>query len=90
MNDSELFTDSSYVNQTRLAERELSAFIGAVTKLFGPEQARASTQDWLEEAELMDSPPRSAGRNWRAVTIAASVRLASRIDAASPVFDKAD
>jgi hypothetical protein len=29
-----VFSDSSYVNQTQLAERELSAFIGAVTKLF--------------------------------------------------------
>jgi hypothetical protein len=71
------FSNSSYVNQTRLAERELSAFIGAVTKLFGPEQARASTEDWLEEAERMDSLPRPTARDWRAVTIAASARMAN-------------
>ncbi len=82
MNDRESLSDSSYENQTHLAERELSAFIGAVTKLFGPEQAGASTEDWLEEADLMGSLPRSTAKNWRAVTIAASARLASRIDAA--------
>ncbi len=87
MNDRESFSDSSYINQTYLAERELSAFIGAVTKLFGPEQAQASTRDWLEEAELMDNPSRSTPRDWRAVTIAASARLASRIDARSIVRD---
>ena len=82
MNDSELFSNSIYVDQTHLAERELSAFISAVTELFGPEQARLSTEDWLEESELMDSPPRSTSRDWRSVTIAAAARLANRIDAA--------
>jgi hypothetical protein len=85
MNDCKLLSNSSYINQTELAERELSAFIRAVTKLFGPEQARASTQDWLEEAEHIDSPPGPTARNWRAVTIAASARLASRIDAARSI-----
>jgi hypothetical protein len=91
MNFRELLSDSSYVNQTQLAERELSAFIAAVTQLFGPEQARISTEDWLEVAELMDRLPRPPAGNWRAVTIAASARLANRIDAASSpgISDKA-
>jgi len=75
-------SDPVYIHETDLAERELSAFIAAVTDLFGPEQARASAEDWLEESELMDSPPRSTARDWRAVSIAASARLAGRIDAA--------
>jgi hypothetical protein len=66
--------------QTYLAERELSSFISAVTELYGPEQARLSENDWLEELELMDSPPLSTNRQWRAVTIAASVRLAGRLN----------
>lgn len=82
MNDGESFSNSSYVDESHLEEREFSAFFGAVTELFGPEQARASAEDWLEEADLMDSPPRSTDRDWRSVTIAASARLASRIDAA--------
>lgn len=82
MNGSEAFSESVYVNQEHLAERELSAFVNAVTELFGADQACASTEDWLEEAELIDSPPRSIIRDWRSVTIAASARLASRIDAA--------
>jgi hypothetical protein len=34
-----------YEDQTRLAERELASFIGGVTELFGPEQARDSTEE---------------------------------------------
>jgi hypothetical protein len=82
MNEHESFSNLIYDEQTHLAERELSAFINAVTERFGPEQARVSTQDWVDEAEMMDSPPRSTARDWRAVTIAASVRLANRIDTA--------
>jgi hypothetical protein len=84
MNGSKFFSTSIYASifqdQTHLAERELASFIGAVTQLFGPQQARVSAEDWLEEAELMDTPPRSTARNWHAVTIAASARLASRVD----------
>jgi hypothetical protein len=76
------FSSLIYEEQTHIAERELSAFISAVTELFGPDQARLSAEDWLQEAELLDSPPRSISRNWRAVTIAASARLANRVNAA--------
>jgi hypothetical protein len=65
-----------------MAERELSAFISAVTELFGPKQAKYSTQVWLDESELMDSPPRSTSRDWRAVTVVASARLANRLTVA--------
>ena len=78
----ESFSDSIYEEQTRLAERELSSYIVAVTKLFGPDQARLAAVDWLDESDLMDSPPRSEARDWRSVTIAASARLANRVDAA--------
>jgi len=54
----------------------------AVTQLFGPEQAKLSAEDWLEESELIDSPLRSASRDWRAVTIAAPARLANRLTVA--------
>ena len=37
-----------------LAEKELSAFIRAVQKLFGAEQARQSALHWIEELERMD------------------------------------
>jgi len=81
MNERELFSYSIYEEQTHLAESELDAFIGAVTKLFGAGLACFAAEDWLEEADLMDAPPRSASRDWRSVTIAASARLSSRIDA---------
>ena len=82
MNTEETFDNSTYSDQMHLAERELSAFISAVTELFGPEQAKLSTEDWLDESELMDSPPRSTSRDWRAVTVAASARVAGRLAAA--------
>ena len=82
MNFQEQFRNSPCADQIRIAERELSAFIRAVTQLFGPEEANLSAEDWLDESELMDRPPRSAGREWRAVSVAASVRLAKRLPAA--------
>ena len=75
----ESFCNTTYADQMHIAERELSAFIGAVSQLFGPEEATLSAEDWLDESELMDSPPLSTSRNWRAVTIAASARLANRL-----------
>jgi len=82
MNQHESFSDLIYEEQTHLAERELSSFVSAVTRLYGPEQATLSAQDWLDESELIDSPPLSTERNWRAVTIAASARLADRLNIA--------
>jgi hypothetical protein len=79
MNSQERFCNSTYADQMHIAERELSAFIGAVTQLFGPEEAKLSAEDWLYESELVDRPPLSMGRNWRAVTVAASARLANRL-----------
>jgi hypothetical protein len=73
------FSDLIHEEQTYLAESELSSFIAAVKASYGPEQANLSAADWLEESELMDSPPRSEARHWRAIRITASVRLADRV-----------
>ncbi len=77
MDKEESFCNSTCEDQINMAERELSAFVRAVTELFGPEQARLSTEDWLDQSELMDSPHRATRKEWRAVTIAASARLAN-------------
>jgi hypothetical protein len=81
------FADSIYEEQTHLAGGELSSFIAAVKASYGPEQAKLSAEEWLEESELMDSPPRSEMRNWRAVTIAASARLANRLEVKAASID---
>ncbi|MGA9802257.1 MAG: hypothetical protein WA383_07850 [Terriglobales bacterium] len=78
MDKEESVCNSTCEDQINMAERELSAFIRAVTELFGPEQARLSTEDWLDESEPMDSPHRATSKEWRAVTVAASARLANR------------
>ncbi len=65
--------------QSNLAERELSAFIAAVLKQYGPEQAQISAEDWLEELEQLQPPSPCDIKNWRAITIAASARLAERL-----------
>jgi len=80
MNTRESFSTSICKKQMQMAEREFSAFISAVKELLGPEQAQLSAVDWLDELE-MDSQPRSTSRDWRAVTIAASARLANRLNA---------
>jgi hypothetical protein len=58
-----------------LAQKELSAFIGAVDKLFGAEQARQSALDWIEELGHMDWPSAESIPNWRRATVGASARL---------------
>ena len=82
MNSRGQSSDSSCADQIHLAERELSAFVRAVTQLYGSEEAKLAAEDWLDESELMDSPPLSTDRNWRAVTIAASARLANQLSIA--------
>lgn len=80
MNEHEAFSNSIYEEQIHLAERELSSFMSAVKELYGAEEARLSSDEWLDESDLMDSPPRSEVRDWRAITIAASARLANRVE----------
>ena len=79
MREYDPFSESIYEQQTNLAEYELSTFVAAVNTSYGKQLADLSAEDWLEESELMDAPPRSETRNWRAVTIAASARLANRV-----------
>jgi hypothetical protein len=66
-----------------MAERELGAFISAVTELFGSEQARLAAEDWLDELVSMETLPGLTSRDWRLITIAASARLANRVNASS-------
>ena len=82
MNTKESFSNSICKEQAQMAERELSAFISAVKELFGPDRAQLSAVDWLDELDLMNSQSGFTSRAWRAVTIAASVRLANRLNAA--------
>jgi hypothetical protein len=63
-----------------IAERELGAFIRAVTELFGPEQARFAAEYWIDELESMDALPGPTRRDWGAITVAASARLARRLN----------
>jgi len=58
-----------------LAEKELSAFIGAVDKSFGAQQARQSALDWIEEVGRMDWPSGESIPDWRRATVSASARL---------------
>jgi hypothetical protein len=70
-----------------MAERELAAFISAVTELFGSEQVRLAANDWLDELVLMEALPGLTNRDWRFITIAASVRLVNRVNASSHPID---
>ena len=63
-----------------MANRELSAFFIAVTELFGPEQAEALAEDWLQELMASHDLPAST-RQWRMLMVTAAARLASRVNA---------
>ncbi len=65
-----------------MAERELSAFFTAVSRMFGSEQARLLAEDWLQELIQTDTLPESA-REWRAITTKVSARIAMRISHSS-------
>jgi hypothetical protein len=67
-----------HANLIILAERELAAFAGAVSELFGPEQARVSTAEWIDELESLNWPARPGVSDFRRITTAASARLAHR------------
>jgi hypothetical protein len=73
------FDNSAYVDEMHGEDSELSAFVNAVKEMFGSDGARSAAEDWLDESELRDTPPRSISRDWRAVTIAASARFADRL-----------
>ena len=66
---------------TPMAERELGAFLGAITELFGPEQVHFATADWLREFAASDGLPASP-REWRRITVSAAARLANRVKGA--------
>jgi hypothetical protein len=80
-------TVSEQTNQQRptcaelmtMAQRELTAFIGAVTELFGSDEAMLAAIDWLNELMSMDSLPGSKRRDLRCVTVSAAARLAKRM-----------
>lgn len=57
MDTREPFSSSIYTEQEHREDQELSAFTDAVTEFYGPEQARLSERDWLEESDLIDAPP---------------------------------
>lgn len=61
------------------AKRELVVFKSAVTQLFGPEQARLSAEDWLDELVSVDIRPGSASRELQLITVAALARLVVRL-----------
>lgn len=79
MNTEQSFCKPTCEDQVHLAERELAAFLEGVRRLFGSEQARLAAEDWLDECDLKESLPRLTDRDWRAVTVAASARLANRL-----------
>ena len=64
MNREESFSNPTCTNQLRMAERQLAAFISAVTELAGPGQAKMSA-----ESEFTKSPRRSTSRDWQAMMV---------------------
>ena len=85
MNNQEPFQSPAYSELVRKTERELGAFISAVTELYGAEQARLSAIDWLDQFESINDVPASTTHDWRLVTVRAAVCLVNRLRANSPM-----
>lgn len=71
-------TAPSAANLIILAERELAAFDKAVSELFGQEQARLSTAEWIDELRSTNWPAGPGVSDFRRITTAASAKLAHR------------
>ena len=65
------------------AERELGAFMKAVTDTFGSKEGRLAGEDWLQVLDSKEELPGTSADDWRSITIAAAFRLATRLNAAS-------
>jgi hypothetical protein len=72
--------DLTFASQMDMAQRELGAFLYAVSDSYGPEEADIAAQDWLDELKLLDCEPEHTPRDWRLVTIAAAGRLSKRVN----------
>ncbi len=70
---------ASYKELVWLGERELVAFIGSVTELFGADQARAAAEDWLEAIAFLDCYSSRPSHSWQLVTIAATTKFLNRV-----------
>ena len=63
-----------------MAQRELSAFMIAVTEAYGSEEGKLAADDWLNELVARDELPDLTIRDWRRITIAAAAQLANRLN----------
>jgi hypothetical protein len=77
MNNKTSLHNPACAHRMIMAERELAAFIKAVTELYGAEQATLSTEIWLNELEIMKRLPGPASCDWLAITISSLARFAS-------------
>jgi hypothetical protein len=71
---------SNVSDLTAAAERELGAFVSAVTDLYGGAQARLAAEDWILALEMMDVAPELPSHVWRTLTIISASRLAERLN----------
>ena len=72
--------DCALARQMDMAQRELGAFLHAVSESYGSEEAAISAEDWLGELTLSEWVGEPTPRDWRLVTIAAARRLATRVN----------
>jgi hypothetical protein len=61
------------------AERELAAFYGAVSRIYGAQEAQRAALGWIEAWEKIERTASGALPDSRQATITASAQLASRI-----------
>ena len=89
MNKQEPFQSPAYSELVRKSERELGAFISAVTELYGAEQARLSAIEWLDQFESINEVSGSTTHDWSVVTVRAAVCLVNRLHVKSPMSNTA-
>jgi hypothetical protein len=71
------------VDMVSCGERELAAYILAVTELFGFEEAQLAAEDWLETVRVIDCHSPAYRQQWQRVTVTAAARLAYQLSGKS-------
>jgi len=79
--EQQIFSYTAYEKESHIAEQEVWTLMHTVSRLLGAKNARRAGGPWLEEADLVDSPPVSTSRTWRSVTVAASALFFNTINA---------
>lgn len=77
-------SESSVMDFSDTAQRELQSFLFAATELFGSNKTQQAGEYWFQALEMLSATPVDAEKFFRQVTIQAAYRLAKELESKIP------